>query len=55
MYFFYCFTGPHWISLFVKWAPCIKIIIIIIIIIIIRQLSTDRNFEATLLLVISCN
>ena len=36
-----------------KWseAPSIKIIIIIII----RQLSTDRNFEATLLLVISCN
>ena len=34
-----------------KWseAPSIKIIIIIII----RQLSTDRNFEATLLLVIS--
>ena len=25
----------HWISLFVKWAPCIKIVIIIIIIIII--------------------
>ena len=29
------FTGPHWISLIVKWAPCIKIVIIIIIIIII--------------------
>ena len=26
-------TGPHWISLFVKWAPCVKIVIIIIIII----------------------
>ena len=28
-FFFYCFTGPHWISPFVKWAPCIKIVIII--------------------------
>ena len=25
-------AGPHWISLFVKRAPCIKIVIIIIII-----------------------
>ena len=45
-------TGPHWISLFVKWAPCIKIVIIIVIIIIIIVIIIIIIFDAFIIVLL---
>lgn len=47
IYSFFCLTGPHWISLFVKWAPCTQIFIITIIII--TEVGSHAYIRAPLL------